>query len=262
MNKSPWVLLVVFLSVLAGVLVGAALWRSADAHSTPAAAPGPGANQVQRLAKDLEKLQADVARLDADNHATAGVETRPVPDRSTDPSPEIARRLDALEQQIAALQGRMDQMPSEQELAARKLTEAKRIEVSDVQRVATDRSANEKDRLAALRGLRDTKTADGQDARSHDVIVAMLDIAEHSESEDSRLDVYRNLHGADDPAVRDSMLRALTQDSSSKVRKKVAQDIDTYLDDPLVQSGLRRTAESDADLSVRTQAAETLAKKK
>jgi flagellar basal body-associated protein FliL len=261
MNKSPLVLLAVFLSVLACTLSGAALWRNADAHSIPAAAPGTNSIQAQQLARDMEKLQADVARLETNSNSTAGAETRPMPDRSTDPSPEIARRLDALEQEIAALQGQMNLLTSERELAARKITEAKLVELSDAQRVAMDRRASEKDRLAALNGLRGRQTADGQDARSHDVIVAMLDIAERSESEDSRLDVYRSLHGSDDPAVRDSMLRALTQDSSSKVRKKVAQDIDTYLDDPLVQSGLRRSADLDADLSVRAQAAETLSKK-
>jgi outer membrane murein-binding lipoprotein Lpp len=262
MNKSSMALLAVFLSVLACTLSGAVLWRSAGTHAIPDTVPGPSATEMTRLSGDVQKLQADVARLEADGQATAGVETRPVPDRSTDPSPEIARRLAALEQEIAALQGQVNLLTSERELAARKLTEAKPIEVSDAQRIATDRRASEKDRLAALSGLRFRKTADGQDARSHDVIVAMLDIAEHSESEDSRLDVYLNLHGADDPAVKDSMLRALTQDASVKVRKKVAQDIDAYLDDPLVQSGLRRTAENDADLSVRTQAAETLSKKK
>jgi hypothetical protein len=90
----------------------------------------------------------------------------------------------------------------------------------------------------------------------------MLDIAERSDNEESRLDFYRNLHGANDPAARDSMLRALTQDTSAKVREKVAQDIDTFVSDPLVQSALRDAAERDADLGVRARAAQTLAGKR
>jgi hypothetical protein len=251
----------VVLSVLACALSAAALWREAATPPVSAALPDSMTSQMRQLAAKIDALQGAVAQLEADRHEPAASAPRPTPERSVDPSPEFARRLDALEQEVAALEGQLKSSTSEQELAARKLAQAKLVDLRDAQRVATDRGASEKDKLAALRKLRGQKTDDGRDALTHDVILAMLDIAERSDTEDSRLDVYRNLHGASDPSVKESMLRALTQDSSAKVREKVADDIDTFLGDPLVQSALRDAADRDADLGVRAQAAKTLAGK-
>jgi len=223
----------------------------ADVQAAVHAAQVPLQDQLAQVSRDLQVLRA--------TPEPARMEVKPAPPVDLD---AVASRIDGVTSRIDTLEEKIDrliQSTSDRELAARKLTEAAVIALKDAQRIATDQRATEKDRLAALATLRNQKTEDGKSAISHDVILGMLDIAERSESEDSRFDVYRNLHRIDDPAVRDSMLRALARDSSVKVRKKVAEDIDTFSSDPAVESALRTAADSDADAGVRAQALMTLA---
>jgi len=205
---------------------------------------------VDRLDQLLRVVEAPPV-----SSAPARVEAKPPPPPDLEP---ITSRIDALEAKIDHLL----KVRSDQELAFRKMFEPKPVNLRESQRAAMDRSASEKDRIDAFKALRGQKTEDGQDARSHDVILSIVDVAENSVDEDARLDVYRNLHGANDPAARDSMLRALAHDTSIKVRMKVAEDLDTFVDDPLVQRGLRAASDNDADGEVRRRATMTLAGKR
>lgn len=209
----------------------------------------PLVDRIDQLLREVEASQTPAAT------APARVETKPPPPPDFEP---ITSRMDALEAKVDQLL----KAKSDQELAVRKMFEPKPINLKETQRAAMDRSASEKDRIDAFTKLRGQKTEDGQDARSHDVILSIVDIAENSTDENARLDVYRNLHGANDPAARDSMLRALANDASVNVRMKVAEDLDTFVDDPLVQRGLRAAADNDADGEVRRRANMTLAGKR
>ena len=209
----------------------------------------PLVDRIDQLLREVEASQTPPAT------APARVETKPPPPPDLEP---ITSRIDALEAKI----DQVLKAKSDQDLAIRRMFEPKPVNLKESQRAATDRSATEKDRIDALKALRGQRTEDGKDARSHDVVLAMIDIAENSNDEEARLDVYRNLHGTEDPAVRDSMLRALAHDESVKVRMKVAEDLDTYVDDPLVQRGLRAAADNDADGEVRRRATMTLAGKR
>jgi hypothetical protein len=237
------------------VLAGLALSRDSRPAAAAAAPPDPGVIQVQELANRVAELRADLDRVASASQTS--LEAR-APRESLAPAvpPELLERLAALEQSVAALQKQARQPPAAPPKSAAGVADPR-----DAQRSATDPRSSEKDKLAALAALRGQKV-DGEDARSHDVILALLDIAEHSESEGSRVDVYRNMHGVTDLALRDSMLRALAGDPSVKVRLKVAQDLDTFLPDALVVAGLRQAADGDADAGVRAQALMTLAGKR
>ena len=129
------------------------------------------------------------------------------------------------------------------------------------QRRILDPSTSDRHKIAALKALRG-RQIDGQDARSHDVVVALLDLVDRAGDEDTRTDVYRNLHGVNDPALRDSMLRSLASDPSRQVREKAAEDIDTFLPDASVEAALRTAADTDPDDGVRSSALKTLARRK
>ena len=123
-----------------------------------------------------------------------------------------------------------------------------------------DPRASDAAKIAALKALRGQQIG-GQDARSHEVVLALIELVNRSDDPNARTDVYRNLHGVDDPTLRESMLRSLSSDPSPMVREQAAKDIDTFLADPSVAAALRSAAESDPDLKVRTHAAETLGNK-
>lgn len=209
--------------------------------------------EVARLDGLLDQLRVDLGVLRA-TPASARVEVDPAPPVDLRP---LSARIDALEESVAQLLA----TASDEALAQRKEAEARQAIVRAAQRAAVDRDASEQSKIDALKRLRGHRTETGDDARTHEVITALLEVAEHSESEDSRLDVFRNLHGARDPALRDALMRALSRDPSVRVRKKVAEDLDTFLSDPLVDEALRIAAGSDIDGSVRDQAAETLSRR-
>jgi hypothetical protein len=253
-------------AAMGGAVVGAAVVMVVDSGRPPAL-PTLGAAEVRSIVQ--AELTPLLGRLD---QIARGVEASPM---ASAPAPErievqppaqpppldlgpITSRIDTLEAKIDLL---ID--PSkEREQAGRKLAEAAQRGLKDSQRVAMDRRASEKDRIDAFQQLRNKQTEDGQDARSHDVILAMLDLAEHSDSEDSRMNVYRNLHGANDLAARDGMLWGLAHDPSPKVREKIAGDLDTFAGDSLVESALRVAADGDADGGVRARASKTMSEGK
>ena len=247
------------LAAFAGALFGATMVLVAEGMRTPPSPTLTSAEVAAIVRKENAALRDPIAQLTHDIEAlrltpdAARVEVASSPTPPLDLGP-ITSRLDALSKQLD-----MMALATDRNLATQKFPDPKPTSLSDDQRVAADRRATEKERIAALQRLRGMQTADGQDARSHDVVLSMVDIAEHSEDADSRLDVYRNLHGVNDSAAKDSMLRALARDQSAKVREKVAEDIESYLDDPQVKNALQVAANSDADADVRSMAAITLA---
>jgi hypothetical protein len=253
-------------AAMGGSVVGAALVLVFE-NGRPPALPTLGAAEVRAIVRAEEApLQARLDQLTRDVEAlpTASAPA-PAPERVEVKPPPPPLDLGPVTSRIDALEAKLDRLidPSkEQELAARKLAEASQRGLKDSQRVAMDRRASEKDRVDAFMQLRNKQTEDGQDARSHDVILAMLDLAEHSDSEDSRMNVYRNLHGATDSAARDGMLWGLAHDPSPKVREKIAGDLDTLAGDPLVDSALRQAYDNDADVSVRARAWKTMSEAK
>jgi hypothetical protein len=247
-------------AAMGGAVVGAAVVMVVDSGRPPAL-PTLGAAEVRAIVQaEVALLQGRLDQLMRDIEASP-MASAPAPERiEVKPPPQpldlgpITFRIDTLEAKIDLL---IDPL-KEREQAARKLTEGAQRGLKDSQRVAMDRRASEKDRVDAFSQLRNKQAEDGQDARSHDVILAMLDLAEHSDSEDSRMNVYRNLHGAKDSAARDGMVWGLAHDPSPKVREKIAGDLDTFAGDPQVDSALRQAYDNDSDGSVRARAWKTM----
>lgn len=255
------------LTAFFGALLGAAAMVAVQANRSPAAS-SPTAADLEAIVKSheaplhehVEQLLRDVEAL---HRVPEPARTEATPPPKVDLAP-IAARLAALEQKLDALnQTRMDQEAATKAFndSQKAVAESRARGLRECQRTAVNRNATEKERVAAFKALRDVTTEDGKPAMTHDVLVAIADIAENSPDEDVRLDVYRNMHRADDPAARDTMLHALTHDTSSKVRAKVAEDLDTFVDDPLVESALRTAADSDADSEVKRGALKALAEK-
>jgi hypothetical protein len=256
MNEKRVSLASLFVSAIACVLAAAAVWHRS---TVPAAATDldPTADRLESLARQLADLRAELARNAVESREGAGQRAplATAPEQRTSISPEMLQRLQALEESVSALQ--------KQAKERRVVGAAPRgapVDAAEAQRIATDPTAAAEQKLAALKTLRGQQV-DGRDARSHDVVVSMLDLADRSADEGTRVDVYRNLHGTPDPALRDAMLRALASDPSTKVREKVAEDIDTFLADPAVLNALRQVANGDSDDAVRGAALKTLSKK-
>jgi hypothetical protein len=241
------------LSGLACALAAVAATRGERAPAVASAAVDPRVERFQQLTDQTAALRADLDRLA--NAARDGPSLRQPMEKAAEPASvpaDLSQRLTALEQSVAALQRASKERAPRVDAAGPEPTD-----LAAARRSATDLLATEESRLAALRVLRGQKW-NGQDARSGDVLLSMIDLAEHSENEGNRLDAYRNLHGVNDPHLRDSMLRALAGDPSSKVREKVAQDLDTFLPDVGVENALRQAADGDPDAGVRAQALKTL----
>lgn len=221
------------------------------------AADDPKAERLQEIADQTAALRADLDRLA--NAGREGLSSPPpmerVPEQASVPA-ELLQRLTDIEQSVAALQRQSKEQKVRVEPARKDP-----IDLTEWQRRATDSRAGEAMRLTALQVLRGKKVGD-QDAITPDVVRSMIDLAEHSERSTTREDVYRNLHGVKNPLLRDSMLRALASDPSPKVREKVAQDIDTFLPDPVIESALRQAADGDSDPGVRAQALKTLSERR
>jgi hypothetical protein len=254
MNKNLVAYAALGLSALACILFAVTWSRSDATHERGVEAAGPDPAQLDQLAERTEKLRAEVARLTDLVHQGGGLAT-PIdraPVRAELPQ-ELLDRLAALEKAVTALQQQADERA-----AKLKNEKAAPPDLTSALRAATDPRSSELDKLAALKLLRNQQI-DGQDARTHDVVLSMIDLAERSLDESTRDAVYRDLHGVDDASLRDSMVRALANDPSAKVRQRAARDINTFLSDAGVVRALQRAADNDADAHVRAQEATTLA---
>lgn len=167
-------------------------------------------------------------------------------------SAALERRLAALEDSLGAPGG---------ELASRgRATQTAREEpdVSESQRRALDATLSDAERVRELGVLRFRKDQLGNDARSPEVVAAMIAIAQVSADEELRADIWRQLHRSGDPALRDPLLWSLQYDPSADVRSEAAETLDDFNSDPAVAAALRHAAEHDPDRSVRKEASGSL----
>jgi HEAT repeat protein len=110
------------------------------------------------------------------------------------------------------------------------------------------------DRLRALGQLRDRN---GRDA---EMAAAMATLARSTSDPTIRADIFRQLSGMKDPALKPVLVEALKQDASDEVRGEAAETLAAYGDDPAVGALLAAVSRADADPEVREQAVEALVK--
>jgi HEAT repeats len=241
------------LSVAALIVATVAVLHRPDPPIVEATGDDAREHQIQELSNQVAQLRASIDLNRAPGEASS---RQPVLDPTPEQGSKIAelqKRVSELEAAVAALR----RSASPPQLGAEK---APSKDVAEARRVILDPRASEKDKLAAMRALRGMKV-NGQEALSHDLVLSLLDLVDRSEDASARQDVYRNLHRINDPALRDSMLRSLTSDSSPLVREQCAKDIDTFLPDAAIEAALQSAADADTNERVRSEALKSLAHK-
>jgi len=262
MAKYPVPYLALVLSALACVLSIAA-WMRDEPRAAPARELEPGLDPGR-----LGALETEVAALRAELEAAAAAAARSPPREPVAGEPRLegdplasshpASPPREWTERIAKLESALGRLQSTPGAGARQLQAAPELlDRAEAASRATDPLASEEQRIAGLRALRGWRGS--EEARTHDVVLSMIDFAERSPNAEARADVWRNLHGVTDPVLRDPLLRALASDPDGDVREEAAETLDRYLPDREVEAALRYAAENDSDKGVRRQAAESLA---
>jgi hypothetical protein len=125
-------------------------------------------------------------------------------------------------------------------------------DVAQARQAALNVNASAEERLAALRTLR---TAD---ARSSEIVQAMLQLQANSQDPAVRADIFRQLSGVKDATLKPPLINALLKDAHPKVREEAAETMAPFLADPYIRSALASAAQNDIDEKVKAQARETL----
>ncbi len=125
-------------------------------------------------------------------------------------------------------------------------------DIAQSRQIALNPQASPEERLAALRTLR------AANARTSDVVQAMLQLHATSANPDVRADIFRQLSGVKDAILKPPLINALLKDEHPKVREEAAETLASFLADPYVRSTLNAAAQNDADGKVQKQARESL----
>lgn len=229
-------------SVLALAVAALALWRSSRAPDE--FRPGDGPRELLARVEALEQR---------------GRESAPVPTRT--PAPQVLApsaptpsvdssgpHLRDLERRLAALE----------EAFAKGGAPAQVVDLvakaESARRIAIDRSRTDSERVAALDVLRTIP-----DARTHEVVAAMLDVLRSSKDVAVRRGAIHGLHGTKDPALVEPLIDALERDEDAGMREVAASDLDDFIADPRVVAALRRVVDDPrTPFRVLHQAASTL----
>ncbi len=132
--------------------------------------------------------------------------------------------------------------------------ELKADSLEAIRKRALDPANSPKDRLAALSSLRDLNARDGE------VVVAMLALASQDGDPAVRADVFRQLNGVTDGALKNPLVTALNSDETAGVRAEAAETLAAFRDDPTVKELLQKAARGDANHEVRIAASESLSR--
>ncbi len=215
--------------------------RLDEVESRAAAAPGGEApapsGRSPREAALEERVRSLEARLAAGGGGEAGAGAPAGPaDR------EVLRRAEeAMERGKAAF-------------ADRAAAEAKLAEgVEEMRRKVCDASLPVQERTAALTGLR--FRPGGID---EPVLAAAIELYGSGIQPGFREVILRDLHRREDDRLRRLYIGALQDDPEPRVRRRAAEDIDTWKEDPEVRLALERARDGDADEEVRKIAATTI----
>jgi RNA polymerase sigma factor (sigma-70 family) len=173
-------------------------------------------------ARELEAARAEIAALQAEIVALRSAGSGLAPEEK--PAGEAARAVAPEPDSMAALRQR-----------------------------ALNPQNDPRDRMMALRELRE------RNGRDPEVVAAMAALARAVAEPDIRADIFRQLHGAKDPALKLALLEAARGDASEEVREEAAETLGDYASDPAVQAVLATVSRGDVDLKVRAEAAKALA---
>lgn len=259
---SPPLLPVLLLAAAFGAMAGAASGFAMTGAGQPVTAPLQADPGVGELRARVEQLEAE-SRQPVPVESAAPVERAERVERqpaSLAGDPEVARRLAAMEQAIAALQQRAaqrDASPAPASMVKEPDPAERARRVQDNQQQILDPRSDDKAKLRAwgqLRGLGDS----WNDA----VVATMTHLGLTSTEAKVRADVWRQADGGSrvHPVMCNALLQALAADSDADVRDEAAETLENYLGQPGVREALERASRSDADEKVRRRAVETLSR--
>jgi RNA polymerase sigma-70 factor (ECF subfamily) len=195
--------------------------------------PAPAGRSSREGALE-DRVRSIEARLAAGGGPSTIVE---VPDLRGD---EEARRraLEAMEKGRIAL-------------AEQAAADARRAEgAEEMRRKVCDTTLPVQDRTAALTGLRFVR-----DGINEPVLAAAIELFGSGIEPGFREVILRDLHKIPDERLKRLYLDALAGDPEPRVRRRAAEDIDTWKEDPEVRLALERARDGDVDEEVRKIAA-------
>jgi HEAT repeat protein len=206
---------------------------------------------LKPLHAELAALRAAVQRLETASSVPATAPTA----AQTASSDEVTVRqvhewVWKLEQRLMELEQGVTQLRS-----APGPTPAPAPDLVQARQTALNPQASPADRLAALRALR------GGNGRTPEVVQAMLQLFGSTQDPAIRADIFRNLSGVKDPAMKPALIDGMLKDTDPKVREEAAETLAPFWADPYVQASLKTAAHHDASEKVRAQAREVLEKK-
>jgi HEAT repeat protein len=248
--------------LVAVIALAVALFRSPE-PALHAQAPHPVASGEEGvLGQRVASLEAEVARLGGEiallRSSSPGARETVVSDGGD--SAAVGARIADLERQLNELKttrktasSKLDELLRE----ARAQAEGGEKGIEEWTRTAQNGAATEEELLAALRKLRGAELPDGTDARLG-VLPEMIRLAENSQDERARADVWRQLSGVTDPSLLQPLLHALQNDPSPEAREEAAETLGDFMPDPAVRNALQFAAENDASPDVRAQCYESL----
>jgi hypothetical protein len=248
MRSAALVLLSCSISVCAALLL-------VPASRTPEPAPAPDRRIAELIAR-VDTLEAALRNAPAVQNAEAP------PARVLVPDAELAARITALEQSVAALDRRLRSAPEPAHgppagvamkalLSAPQFGDAERLAV---QQIVCDPRVEVPDKLALHEKLRGIK-----DAYSQPMVQTLVQIGSTNADPRVRADVWRFFDGESHvPEIVPALLRTVTQDREAYPREEASETLGNYLSDPTVRAALEQVAANDGDERVRAKAKRTL----
>lgn len=162
----------------------------------------------------------------------------------------IEKRVAALEKQL--VEARAKQRGSDPELAARFQEEARRALALNAEGARTtilDPGKSEAEKLGAWGALRNA------DSWGDSIVTEMIAIGETSADPDVRADVWRQADArSTNTLLVAPLMRALQSDADDRVRSEAAETLENYLTEPGVRDALIYAAENDSSSGVRKEA--------
>ena len=234
------------MAIVALGIAAFALFRSGSA-------PAPASPDLQALRVELAGLREEMGRLkNASTAVSAAKSPEPAPGEEVTVR-QVHEWVWGLEQRLVRLEDNIAQAAAAS--SATGVTQAPEVDLAQMRQAAINPEASVEDRLAALRALR---TAD---ARTPDVVQAMLQLEATSADAKVRADIFRQLSGVRDPVLKPHLIKGMLKDADPKVREEAAETLAPFGSDPYVQSALKAAAQNDPDQKVREQAIESLQKR-
>jgi hypothetical protein len=246
-SSMPLAAFAVLLSLTAITLT---VWPSTarGESGTPSTAPPADAQAITDLRREVAALR-EMRSVPVTGGVPARIETPAAPvdlEGLTARVTRIEQRFDSL---FKRAEERVNQAPPDPKAEA-----LRKADVATLQTWFGDPARTEEERLEALRELRGR----GPGARSGPAAQAAIQLVQTSTEPRTRTDVWRQMHGAKDPALVPALINSLQTDPDTSVREKAAETLDDYVDRPEVHSALRTASEKDADDKVRGTAARAM----